>query len=95
MADDISSPLRMQKKTRSASICATGGSIETVIYNMPSGNNTPDSQGTPNYRRRRPATRSQSARITATAGRSVSYLVVYFKIEFILFIKNFNYNMFT
>lgn len=80
MADDISSPLRMQKKTRSASICATGGSIETVIYNMPSGNNTPDSQGTPNYRRRRPATRSQSARITATAGRSVSYLVVYFKI---------------
>ncbi|XP_037822943.1 GTP-binding protein RAD isoform X2 [Lucilia sericata] len=71
MADDISSPMRMQKKTRSASICATGGSIETVIYNMPSGNNTPDSQGTPNYRRRRPATRSQSARITNTAGRSV------------------------
>lgn len=72
MADDITSMRMMQKKTRSASICATGGSIETVIYNMPSGNNTPDSAGTPNYRRRRPATRSQSARITATAGRSVS-----------------------
>ncbi|XP_075167266.1 rad, Gem/Kir family member 3 isoform X2 [Haematobia irritans] len=71
MADDISSMRMMQKKTRSASICATGGSIETVIYNMPSGNNTPDNSGTPNYRRRRPATRSQSARITATAGRSV------------------------
>ncbi|XP_061398044.1 uncharacterized protein LOC133333769, partial [Musca vetustissima] len=70
MADDIASMRMMQKKTRSASICATGGgSLENAIYNMPSGNNTPENAGTPNYRRRRPATRSQSARITA--GRSV------------------------
>ncbi|XP_064542767.1 GTP-binding protein RAD isoform X3 [Drosophila montana] len=70
MVDDIS-PMhhRMQKKTRSASICATGGSIETVIQNMPSGSATPEG-GTPGYRRRRPATRSQSARITSGA-RSV------------------------
>lgn len=73
MADDIASMRMMQKKTRSASICATGGgSLENAIYNMPSGNNTPENSGTPSYRRRRPATRSQSARITATAGRSVS-----------------------
>ncbi|XP_064542766.1 uncharacterized protein LOC135431516 isoform X2 [Drosophila montana] len=67
MVDDIS-PMhhRMQKKTRSASICATGGSIETVIQNMPSGSATPEG-GTPGYRRRRPATRSQSARITSGA----------------------------
>ncbi|XP_011291006.1 uncharacterized protein LOC101887219 isoform X1 [Musca domestica] len=72
MADDIASMRMMQKKTRSASICATGGgSLENAIYNMPSGNNTPENSGTPSYRRRRPATRSQSARITATAGRSV------------------------
>ncbi|KRG04468.1 GTP-binding protein RAD isoform X2 [Drosophila mojavensis] len=70
MVDDIS-PMhhRMQKKTRSASICATGASIETVIQNMPSGSATPEG-GTPGYRRRRPATRSQSARITSGA-RSV------------------------
>ncbi|XP_017837306.1 GTP-binding protein RAD isoform X2 [Drosophila busckii] len=70
MVDDIS-PMhhRMQKKTRSASICATGASIETVIHNMPSGSATPEG-GTPGYRRRRPATRSQSARITSGA-RSV------------------------
>ncbi|KPU76022.1 uncharacterized protein Dana_GF12807, isoform C [Drosophila ananassae] len=72
MVDDIS-PMhhRMQKKTRSASICATGASIETVIHSMPgaSGSATPEG-GTPGYRRRRPATRSQSARITSGA-RSV------------------------
>ncbi|KAI8037049.1 hypothetical protein M5D96_010366 [Drosophila gunungcola] len=72
MVDDIS-PMhhRMQKKTRSASICATGASIETVIHGMPgaSGSATPEG-GTPGYRRRRPATRSQSARITSGA-RSV------------------------
>ncbi|XP_034479894.1 uncharacterized protein LOC117785776 isoform X1 [Drosophila innubila] len=70
MVDDVS-PMhhRMQKKTRSASICATGASIETVIHNMPSGSATPEG-GTPGYRRRRPATRSQSARITSGA-RSV------------------------
>ncbi|XP_033251721.1 GTP-binding protein RAD-like isoform X1 [Drosophila miranda] len=62
---------RMQKKTRSASICATGASIETVIHGLPSapGSATPEG-GTPGYRRRRPATRSQSARITSGA-RSV------------------------
>ncbi|XP_067631996.1 GTP-binding protein RAD isoform X2 [Eurosta solidaginis] len=78
MVDDYS-PMRMQKKTRSASICATsGGSIETVIHNLPtygsgaqSGNATPENGGTPGYRRRRPATRSQSARITNTGARSV------------------------
>ncbi|XP_039955558.1 GTP-binding protein RAD isoform X2 [Bactrocera neohumeralis] len=75
MVDDFS-PMRMQKKTRSASICATsGGSIETAIHNMPaygaaSGSATPESGGTPGYRRRRPATRSQSARIT-TGAKSV------------------------
>ncbi|CAD7014160.1 unnamed protein product [Ceratitis capitata] len=74
MVDDFS-PMRMQKKTRSASICATsGGSIETAIHNMPaygaaSGSATPESGGTPGYRRRRPATRSQSARITSGANR--------------------------
>ncbi|BFG05750.1 uncharacterized protein DMAD_04416 [Drosophila madeirensis] len=72
MVDDIS-PMhhRMQKKTRSASICATGASIETVIHGLPtaSGSATPEG-GTPGYRRRRPATRSQSARITSGA-RSV------------------------
>lgn len=78
MVDDIS-PMhhRMQKKTRSASICATGASIETVIHGMPgaSGSATPEG-GTPGYRRRRPATRSQSARITSGA-RSVSTRGVY------------------
>ncbi|XP_054741270.1 GTP-binding protein RAD isoform X3 [Anastrepha obliqua] len=72
MVDDFS-PMRVQKKTRSASICATsGGSIETAIHNMQpygaaSGSATPESGGTPGYRRRRPATRSQSARITSGA----------------------------
>lgn len=69
MCDDAA-PMGMQKKTRSASICATTGSIETIIQSMPSGNATPEG-GTPGYRRRRPATRSQSARITSGA-RSVS-----------------------
>ncbi|XP_055838428.1 GTP-binding protein RAD isoform X1 [Episyrphus balteatus] len=67
MNDD--SPMRVQKKTRSASICAVTGSLEAAIQNMPSGSATPDG-GTPGYRRRRPATRTQSARITSGA-RSV------------------------
>uniref|UniRef100_A0A1A9ZAS1 GTP-binding protein RAD n=1 Tax=Glossina pallidipes TaxID=7398 RepID=A0A1A9ZAS1_GLOPL len=70
MADDTIA-MRMQKKTRSASICATSGSLENALHTMPSGSNTPENAGTPSYRRRRPATRSQSARITATANRSV------------------------
>lgn len=68
MGDDIS-PCRPNPKTaRSASICASSGSMEAAIYNLPSGSATPEN-GTPGYRRRRPATRSQSARITG--GRSV------------------------
>lgn len=53
-------------KTRSASISApNSGSLETIL-NPPSGNGTPDI----GYQRRRPATRTQSARITGA--RSVS-----------------------
>ncbi|KAL5288229.1 hypothetical protein ACFFRR_008838 [Megaselia abdita] len=62
MCDDMS-PVRPHTKTRSASICATSGSMEAAIYNSVSGTATPEN-GTPGYRRRRPATRSQSARIT-------------------------------
>lgn len=47
-------------KTRSASISApTSGSLETIL-NPPSSNGTPEI----GYQRRRPATRTQSARIT-------------------------------
>ncbi|XP_055379993.1 uncharacterized protein LOC129611082 isoform X2 [Condylostylus longicornis] len=65
------SPIRPHVKTsRSASICATGsGGMEAAIQSFgPSGSGTPEN-GTPGYRRRRPATRSQSARIVG--GRSV------------------------
>lgn len=62
-------PPHGRHKTRSASICApSSGSLETIL-NPPSGSGTPDN-GTPGYQRRRPATRSQSARITGA--RSVS-----------------------
>lgn len=68
MGDDVFS-YRSHGKTRSASICApVSGSLEAVI-NTPSGSNTPEN-GTPGYKRRRPATRTQSARITGA--RSVS-----------------------
>ncbi|XP_055688076.1 GTP-binding protein REM 1 [Lutzomyia longipalpis] len=62
--DDISAHTRINyTKTRSASICAPAStSLENVLL-PPSGSGTPDN-GTPSYRRRRPATRSQSARIT-------------------------------
>ncbi|XP_055702302.1 GTP-binding protein REM 2 [Phlebotomus papatasi] len=63
--DDISAhtPRINYTKTRSASICAPAStSLENVLL-PPSGSGTPDN-GTPSYRRRRPATRSQSARIT-------------------------------
>lgn len=55
-------PHHGRHKTRSASICAPStGSLETIL-------NPPDrataENGTPGYQRRRPATRSQSARIT-------------------------------
>lgn len=61
-------PPHNRRKTRSASICAPPcGSLETIV-SPPSGSGTPEN-GTPNYQRRRPATRTQSARITG--GRSV------------------------
>ncbi|GAB0092549.1 GTP-binding protein RAD [Sergentomyia squamirostris] len=62
--DDIATHTRINyTKTRSASICAPAStSLENVLL-PPSGSGTPDN-GTPSYRRRRPATRSQSARIT-------------------------------
>lgn len=60
-----STPPRV-KATRSASISApTSGSLETIL-NPPSSNGTPEI----GYQRRRPATRTQSARITGA--RSVS-----------------------
>ena len=72
-----------RRKTRSASICAPGfSSMEKMIDSMPpsgvkekerererdSGSGTPESS-TPT-RRRRPAVRSQSARVTAGGGKS-------------------------
>ncbi|XP_055591531.1 uncharacterized protein LOC129743519 [Uranotaenia lowii] len=63
MADDISQGSRPPYKKRSSSISApTCASLETVI-SPPSEGGTPEN-GTPGYRRRRAATRSQSARIT-------------------------------
>lgn len=56
-----------RQKTRSASISApSSASLETIL-NPPSSNGTPDI----GYQRRRPATRTQSARITGA--RSVSW----------------------
>ncbi|EAA09351.4 GTP-binding protein RAD isoform X2 [Anopheles arabiensis] len=63
MADDIPSSARPAYKKRSSSISAPAcASLETII-SPPSEGDTPES-GTPGYRRRKPATRSQSARIT-------------------------------
>jgi hypothetical protein len=60
MADEYSS--KPQYKARSASISApTSSSLEAIIY---AGDLEMPEVGTPNHRRRRPATRSQSARIT-------------------------------
>lgn len=68
-------PHHGRQKTRSASICApASGSLETIL-NAPSGSGTPEN-GTPGYQRRRPATRTQSARITG--GRSVSLIFFFF-----------------
>lgn len=65
-------PPHGRPKTRSASICApASGSLETIL-NPPSGSGTPDN-GTPGYQRRRPATRTQSARITGA--RSVRFFI--------------------
>uniref|UniRef100_A0A182J5Q9 GTP-binding protein RAD n=1 Tax=Anopheles atroparvus TaxID=41427 RepID=A0A182J5Q9_ANOAO len=63
MADEIGSSARPAYKKRSSSISAPAcASLETII-SPPSEGETPDS-GTPGYRRRKPATRSQSARMT-------------------------------
>lgn len=83
MADDVSPGPRPRYKTRSASISAPAStSMENVLMpNAASGQGTPDG-GTPGYRRRKPATRSQSARITGA--RSVSICgcsVLYYRHE--------------
>ncbi|XP_053687373.1 GTP-binding protein RAD [Sabethes cyaneus] len=63
MADDSPPNNRPPYKKRSSSISAPAcASMETII-SPPSDTGTPEG-GTPGYRRRRPATRSQSARIT-------------------------------
>ncbi|XP_049546266.1 uncharacterized protein LOC125957534 [Anopheles darlingi] len=63
MADELCSSARPAYKKRSSSISAPAcASLETII-SPPSEGDTPDN-GTPGYRRRKPATRSQSARIT-------------------------------
>lgn len=60
-------------KTRSASISApTSGSLETIL-------NPPTSNGTPEigYQRRRPATRTQSARITGARSVCKKMIIIY------------------
>lgn len=67
MADD--SLHKPQYKTRSASISApASSSLEAIINSQQLEVDSPEG-GTPNYRRRKPATRSQSARIPS--GRTV------------------------
>lgn len=77
---DISDEIhtRPPYKTRSASISAPGHSSMETIVNPPSGGGggTPEG-GTPGYRRRRQATRSQSARITAPRNVSRSCKVFF------------------
>lgn len=53
-------------KGRSASICATGSSSMEAIHAAISPNSDTPDNGTPVARRRRPATRSQSARISGS-----------------------------
>lgn len=66
MTDDY--PHVSRVKGRSASICATGSSSMEAIHAAIPPNGTPEN-GTPVGRRRRPAARSQSARISG--GRSI------------------------
>lgn len=69
MTDDLHGrPPYKTMKQRSASISGCGANSMETIINPPSEGGTPEG-GTPGYRRRRQATRSQSARITP---RSVS-----------------------
>jgi hypothetical protein len=58
-----------QSKGRSASICAPGFSSMEAMAAAAAGACTPETSGTPVSRRRRPAARSQSARVPG--GRSV------------------------
>lgn len=59
-----------QYKTRSASISApASSSLEAIINSQLDVDPQDDGGGTPSYRRRKPATRSQSARIPS--GRTV------------------------
>lgn len=80
MAYESTPPHGGRVKTRSASISApTSGSLETIL-NPPSSNGTPEI----GYQRRRPATRTQSARITGA--RSVSFeTILIFKASFCSF----------
>jgi hypothetical protein len=73
MADD--SHVKPPYKTRSASISAPPSSSLEAIANAQMDFDTPDA-GTPNYRRRKPATRSQSARIPS--GRPVIQNFLYY-----------------
>lgn len=68
MADDVLLSVH-QSKGRSASICAPGFSSMEAMAAAAQGTCTPETTGTPSGRRRRPATRSQSARVSG--GRSV------------------------
>ena len=68
MADDVLLSVH-QSKGRSASICAPGFSSMEAMAAAAQGACTPETTGTPSGRRRRPATRSQSARVPG--GRSV------------------------
>lgn len=74
MADEFQVSTRFSRKQmRSASIGGdANGSMEQAIFALKTSCGT-DGYGTPTARRNRPAARSQSARISATAsGRSVS-----------------------
>lgn len=73
MADDVSPGPRPRYKTRSASISAPASeSMENVL--MPTASTgTPEGSG---YRRRKPATRSQSARITGARSVRKGFLYI-------------------
>lgn len=66
MAEDIlSHNHRAPYKTRSSSISAPpSSSLEAIICQQPIDNGNNSENSTPDYRRRKPAARSQSARIT-------------------------------
>lgn len=81
MADD--SLHKPQYKTRSASISApASSSLEAIINSQQLEVDSPEG-GTPNYRRRKPATRSQSARIPS--GRTVKNFFLKDTVEMLSF----------